>query len=255
MKKKLITFMLCIVALVAFALVTDAFTASMTAPFVLYGLGVVYSEGNYLGDAILQEAEKRASREEVTIITGQNLAIAAVIGKITKALGSITADGGNTGDGTVTGGALGAKALLGTYTLECVVAAANGGTFKVVAPDGDALPDAEVGTAYINQQINFTINDGAADFIVGDKFTFDVDAGSGKGTELDPSAVDGSQNAHGILIYAINATAADVNGVAIVRDAIAIDYGLAWPGAITQAEKDAALAELEARHITVRKGV
>jgi hypothetical protein len=215
----------------------------------------VYNEGNYLGDVILQELEKRASREEVTVITGQNLKIGAVIGKITKAISAPVADGGNTGDGTVTGEALGIASLIGTYTLECIAAAANGGTFKVVAPDGDALPDAEVSTAYVNEQINFTINDGGTDFVVGDKFTIDVDAGSGKVTELDPSAVDGSQDAHGIMMYDVDATSADLPGVAFVRDAIAIDYGLVWPAGATQAEKDAALAQLAAKHITVRKGV
>jgi hypothetical protein len=237
------------------AIASESPEGAMAGATALIALGTVYTEGNYLGDFLLQEEEKNASRDEVTVLSGENLTVGAVIGKIIKALGTTTADGGNTGNGTVSGEALGAKAKLGNYILECIAVAADAGTFKVISPDGDALPDAEVGTAYTNDQINFTINDGATDFALGDKFTIPVEAGSGKVKELDTSGVDGSQNAAGILVADVDASAADVQGVAVVRNAIAIDSGLGWPDGISADEKAAALAELEAKHITVRKGV
>lgn len=121
-----------------------------------------------------------------------------VLGKITKAIGNPTADAGNTGNGTVTAVTLGIAAKLGTYTLECITASADGGTFKVIDPEGIRLKDAVVGTAYAGP-INFTVNDGAADFVVGDKFTIAVAAGSGKYVTVNSVNVDGSQVADCIL--------------------------------------------------------
>jgi len=144
-----------------------------------------------------------------TLITGQNLVRGAVLGKITRTLGATTANGSNTGNGTVTGAAMGENALNGTYTLTCTAIAANGGTFSVTAPDGDALPDASVGSAYANEQINFTINDGATDFALGDSFTIAIDAGSNKLTAAIKTAVDGSNKPNSILVHDIDASLAD----------------------------------------------
>jgi len=65
----------------------------------------------------------------------------------------------------------------------------NGGLFNVVAPDGANLGNASVGVAYQNAQINFTINDGATDFIIGDSFTVTA----GNGGLFSVSAPDGSR--------------------------------------------------------------
>lgn len=450
----LIIGLLIFVGLLALASVSPAAATVASIPFVLIG-GTVYTEGNYLSDVILQEHDMTASREEVTAVSGQNLAIGTVIGKITKScpttgtptggntgngtctgvtmgalakignyilqcIGTVTgavttpatgtADGGNTGNGTCTGVSAGAQALAGTYTLECTSvptgaavvpvtgtagggnagantmtavsggaavkigtynmvctdvsvpgsevfqvtdpdglllapatvgvayvnaqihftindpganaqagdtfsvavteADSNSGVFSVKNPEGVSLPPATVGSPYVNGQINFTLNDGNADFIVGDKFTIvataaagnagsfqvktpsgevlapatvgsaytsphinftlndgnadfavgdsitiAVTAGSGQVKILTPAAVDGTQNAYGILPAAIDASLGATAGVAIVRDAIAKDTGLVWPGGITNDQKSAALAELETKFITVREGV
>lgn len=42
-----------------------------------------YAEPNYISDVILFEEETEYSRDKVTIISGQNLAIGTVVGKIT----------------------------------------------------------------------------------------------------------------------------------------------------------------------------
>ena len=166
-----------------------------------------YTPVNLLGGSHPQACKS------VTILSGQSLAAGAVIGAITKALGTVVA-GSNTGNGTCTGAALKKNTKLGSYVLTCTGAATNSGTFKVVDPDGFRLSDATVAVAYANDSIGFTINDGATDFIVGDSFTIPVAAGSGKYKLVDKTGVDGSQNPVAILKEAVDATSADASGIA-----------------------------------------
>lgn len=58
-----------------------------------------------------------------------------------------------------------------TWTLTCTVASPGGGTFSVSGSVSGALGDATVGVDYDNGVIQFLINDGTADFEVGDVFT------------------------------------------------------------------------------------
>lgn len=96
-----------------------------------------------------------------------------------------------------------------TVTISAGVPSNGLGTFSAVGPDGVALANAAVGTAYTGA-IGFTINDGTTNFAVGDTFTIAVAAGSGKCKLLDKNAVDGSQHPVGILAAAADATSADV---------------------------------------------
>jgi len=220
----------------------------------------VYTEANNLGDVLKHEAPNLYSREAVTVLAGSGadraLAVGEVIAKRTKSTVTVTADAGNTGDGvaTLADPALGAKAEVGTYALTCIAAAANAGTFEVLTPSGYNLPDLTVVQAYAGDHVNLTIADGATDFAVGDKFTVDV-SGDGKVVALDPTAVDGTHEAHGIMGADVTAPdGTDAEGFAVVLDAILADHAIAWPTGITSAQKDAALADLEARGILVRKG-
>ena len=77
---------------------------------------------------------------------------------------------------------------------------------------------------------------------------------SGKVTQLEPAASDGSENAAGVLLNAVDATAADQPGVIIARHAICSDKGLLWPGSITAPQKAAAISQLKALGILVREG-
>jgi hypothetical protein len=314
------------------------------------------TQGNTLQDILKWELSNLQSREVVTVLFGQNLALGAVIGKITKSIPTTgTRDSGNTGGGTVAsvtggektklgtytltckslsegaatvpsagtpddgntgGGSIssvtgGAKVKIGTYTLTCVSyiasplaavievvdpdgnslpdaelgayvsshlnftvadgspvitvgdiwtievteASHNSGVFSVVDPDGNSLPDATVGSAYSNAQINFTISDGSPDFIVGDAFTIEVAEGSGSVKALNIGAVDGSQNAYGFTTAAYDATNGTISGVAIVRDAQIVATDLVWPStspAVSNAQKAAALAQLYAKGIVER---
>ena len=219
----------------------------------------VITEQNNLGDVLKFEAPNLFSREEIIVLAGsggdRSLAIGEVFGKRTKSSVVVTANGGNSGDGTASAVTLGALAESGGYTLTCIAAAVNGGTFQVQTPKGYRLPDLEVDQPYAGDHLNVTISDGAADFIVGDTFTVDV-SGDGKVVALDPSAVDGSQKAAGVITSSVTALdGSDEIGVAIVRHAIVSDAALVCPGGITVQQKSDATAQLKAAGIIVRKGV
>lgn len=78
---------------------------------------------------------------------------------------------------------------------------------------------------------------------------------TGKFTQIDPSATDGTQVAAGVLLQACDATLADRDdGLIVARHAIVADHALAWPEAITTAEKLAAIAQLKALGVLVRQG-
>jgi hypothetical protein len=124
-----------------------------------------------------------------------------LLGRSQVEAGAVTPDGGNTGDGTVTGFAIaaGGPPREGSYNLECIAAVANGGTFKLEDPDGNLLANdlvmtagAGAATVFIVAGMTFIITDGAADFIVGDKFTLDIDA-DGDYVPFDVSALNGGQ--------------------------------------------------------------
>lgn len=81
-------------------------------------------------------------------------------------------------------------------------------------------------------------------------------SGTGKFKRFDPSAEDGSQDVAGIVIQDIDAALIDrENGLIVARHAIVADHVLNWPTAITAAEKAAAIKQLKALGILVRKGV
>lgn len=78
---------------------------------------------------------------------------------------------------------------------------------------------------------------------------------TGKVTRIDPSSTDGTQVAAGVLLQACDATLADRDdGLIVARHAIVADHALAWPAAITNAEKLSAVAQLKALGVLVRQG-
>ena len=217
-----------------------------------------HAESTYLGDVLKCEAPNLYSRETVTVLAGDGadrvLMAGAVIAARTRSEVTVTAGAGNTGDGeaTLADSPLGALAEVGAYRLACVTAGAAG-TFQVLSPRGYVLPDLTVGTAYAGDHLNLTVADGAADFAAGDTFVVEV-SGDGKVVGLDPTAVDGTAEAIGIAAYDVTAPdGADAEVTAILRDAVLSDRAIVWPAGITEAQKKAAIADLEARGILVRK--
>jgi hypothetical protein len=169
------------------------------------------TEGTYSPDNLLVNGPVGHDTEEVTLLSGQNLARGAVLGKqavsVVPATG--TADAGNTGNGTMGSVARGGENLkAGTYTARCIEAATNAGTFEVIDPDGVVVGLATVAVAFTSTHLDFTIADGSTDFAVGDLFTVAV-SGAGKFLLSATAAADGSHKAHRILAEDCDASAGD----------------------------------------------
>lgn len=144
----------------------------------------------------------------ITLLTGENRARGAVLGRVT--IGTLT-PAVATGDlnGALGAWTAGARTQVGVYRLVCIAAAVDGGTFAVFAPDGSRLKDLTVAVAYASDHINGTVADGSVDADIGDVITITVAAGSGGYKLAVAAAVDGSQNPVGILVMDTDATAAD----------------------------------------------
>ena len=211
----------------------------------------VLTEGQHTGEFLVTEANGSLSRETVTVLSGQNLNAGHVLGKV--AVGSATgaAVSGNTGNGTIGTVSAGSSAKAGVYTATCIEPAANGGTFTVEDPDGVNVGTAVVGTPFAGP-VNFTIADGATDFVAGDRFTVTVAAGSGKYKEYNPANTDGSQTAVAILYAAVDATAADTEGVVIARHAEVNAAELVWFSGADANQKSAGLAQIKTNDIVAR---
>lgn len=152
-----------------------------------------------------------------TIITGAAaLTRGAVLGKVE--LGAVTAlaDAGNTGDGTFAATpTAGGGAKVGQYTLSIFEAVANGGRFEISDPDDDVVGVGNVGVAF-SGLLNFTLQDGAADFVAGDKIYIAIAGGSGNYQLAANNATDGSQKPRAILAEDVDASAADQPGTIYV---------------------------------------
>jgi len=143
-------------------------------------------------------------REVKTLLAGSGAVRALLLGTVVglAALGaaSAVAGGSNTGDGSMGAITLGDDAELGGYVLTVTSASSDAGAFELVTPNGVRLPDGNVAAAYASEHLNFTLADGAADFVVGDTFTITVADGTGKATAVDASKVDGTEDAYGVVI-------------------------------------------------------
>jgi len=142
-------------------------------------------EGQYAAEFLLAEAPGELSRENVTVLSGENLKAGEVVGRVSIGVGKAaipTVVG--TGDGVMTLLFAGPDVEKGNYVVKCTAAVAHGGTFSVTSPAGKLLASlvltAGAGnvTAYVSKHINFSITDGSADFIVGDTFTIAVATGA-----------------------------------------------------------------------------
>ncbi|MFT4327292.1 MAG: head decoration protein [Wolbachia pipientis] len=72
---------------------------------------------------------------------------------------------------------------------------------------------------------------------------------------LNPTGTDGTQTAIGVITNDINSKDSDMKGVIITRSAMLADHAVVWPANITEEQKTAAIKQLEARGIIIRKGV
>lgn len=203
------------------------------------------TEGQHPAEFLVSEANKTRSREAITLLSGQNLKSGHVIGKATKAgTTTVTADSGNTGDGAMGTVTVGADSKPGKYRLTIIETVAAAGAFIVQDPDGVDVGQGDVAAAFTGGGLSFTLADGGTDFAAGDAFTIEVDAGTGKVVEHDPVATNGSEVAAGLLLEAVDASAADKAGVIIARDAEVNKAELVFKSGMIQGDQDKAIADL-----------
>ena len=147
-----------------------------------------------------------------TVLEGTILARKAVADAVVAAAGT------NTGDGTVTLATVAAGQvvpIVGAYVLTCTTAVANGGIFNLVDPNGaivatglEMTAGAGAATVFEVAGLQFTVTDGATDFIVGDSFTLTVATGSNKYVPFAIAGAGGAQIPKAVLTYDVTATGA-----------------------------------------------
>lgn len=182
----------------------------------------VKTEGVHAGEFLLSEANGSRSRENIVVAAGSGkVAAGTLLAKITAANAvTVTADGGNTGNGTVGSASATSDAVSGKYTLVITKETEGGGEFDLLSPAGAVIGSGEVGQAFSAAGITFTLSAGATAFEEGDSFTLDVQANLGEYVPYDDNGTDdGRRTASGILYGAVDATSVDAMAVAIVRDA------------------------------------
>lgn len=219
-----------------------------------------FDEGRHATEGLLSEANGARSRKSIVIAAGAAMvlpcmALGAMYPADTLSI-SVTADAGNTGDGTITlaDPAFGPATIPGDYRIVCVDPAADAGAFVIEDPNGNQIGTADAGAAFASDHLNFTINDGAADFVAGDAFTVSAAAtGDPVYVPCDPAATDGSQIARAVALYPADATDGPITIAAIVRDAEFAVGAMEYAAAVdTDPERNAILADLAKAGIIVR---
>lgn len=166
---------------------------------------------------------------------------------------------GGTGTGVMTALSLGPDARPGRYQVINRAVVGDGGDFEVLGPDGDSVGRFLMGTSsgqsasFASRQVNFTLSD-ATDYILGNYFDIAVfnALADGKAVAWDPTTYDGRDDAAGVLYDNVDASAGDVVGVIIARDATVIKSSLQWAAAVTSQQKESAYRDLEGRGIIAR---
>ena len=179
-----------------------------------------------------------------------------MLGQQTLGAETIAAAKVGNGTGLITGSVVAAGSKVGKYVAVCIGAAANGGTFEFVDPDGIVLGEIAVGVAFNLGGITATIADGGVDWAEGDQVTYTVAAaaGSGKYDQISFAAVDGLQVAAAILpAQTLAPNGVDVQAGVLVRGPLIVrTEELIWPAGATDPQKAAAIAQLVAKGILVR---
>lgn len=220
----------------------------------------VLSEGLHAGAYLVSE-HHGYSRDQVTVALSQTIAAGQVVGKVgipANETSSVTADSGNTGNGvfTIDGTApVASGALDGNYRVVCIAAATNSGTFSVTDPKGVEIGRVVVGGTF-NNQIKFSIADGATDFVAGDAFTVTVGRETGTDEQVkawDPAATDGSQVPAGIMMYPVTTDGSTTKlGTIHARHAEVRLTDLTFGGSPSAAQKSECIEQLRRLGIVCR---
>lgn len=218
-------------------------------------MAVINSETLHTASYLGESAPHNIINEEIIVQSGAGiLKPGTVLGYVTKGALSVvtTARAGNTGNGSIGSPTADAGVAPGAYTVTIIEPAANAGTFVVERPDGTEEGTGTVGVAY-NGAVNFTLADGATDFVAGDAFVIQVTAAAvNKYVLHDAALTNGAEAAAAILYNKVDATSADVKAVATVRGPATIfEPYLTFKAGISAANKAAALAALRAKGMAV----
>lgn len=210
------------------------------------------TEGQHGFEFLSMELDRHYNREAVTILAGSGadrvLTSGMVLGKQATGTAAATADGDNTGDGAMGAITVSGSAKAGIYELVITEPGTDLGTFEVTDPDGELVDTGVVASAFSGGGLAFTLADGAADFVAGDRITIVVTITAEKFLQFDEGASTGEQLVAGILGENITALDAVDNpkGVALVRGpAIVTTAELVWPAGISAADKAIAVADLD----------
>lgn len=238
------------------AVQTGSYVITLLATSATAAFSVVAPDGTVLPNGAVGTAYK-SDHISFLVSDGGTMTIGDAYTIVVTAGGTPAVIGG-TGTGTMSAISLGPDAQNGGYVVICRAAVSHGGDFDVLAPDGKSIGRFLMGTttggaaAFTSRHINFTLTD-ATDFIVGNYFNIIVAKGSGKVTALTPTTFDGRHRAYGVLHDAVDASAADAAGVALVRGPAVVEQAaLSWAAAVTTAQQAIALEQLVARGITAR---
>lgn len=211
------------------------------------------------GHFISGDFEPNQSAEQITLAaTAAVLVAGTMLGRVTRGNQAVAAvaNAGNTGNGVFAAAPTAdAGVAPGDYTLTVIEPAANGGTIQVARPDGSEDGIARIGVAY-NGSVNFTLNDGAADFIAGDGFKITVSYAEGAGhyKPIDPAAIDGTQDWAGILYEGRLASAATQRAVVVARGPVVVNGNLlTYPVAHNDAQRKRVEAQAAAAGVIIRR--
>ena len=185
----------------------------------------VFTEGRHTAEHILSEASGMRSRENITVLSGQDLAAGTVLGKVVTGSAVAAAVAGNTGNGAMGAITVSEPAKAGVYKLTIIEPGANVGAFIVEDPDGIVIGNGDVASAFSAGGLAFTLADGATDFVAGDQFNITVSVSAEKYKAWDKDNTDGALVVAGVLLAAVDATGGDAEGVAHVRDC-EVNYNL-----------------------------
>lgn len=218
----------------------------------------VITEGRRTAEFLVSEANGYLSREEATLLEGQNLKAGSVLGKITAG-GTVTVTktdvGGGKGAITLATPSYGAGVLAGDYKVIIIEPASDAGTFVVEGPDGVVVGHGTVGVAFADV-VKFTLADAATDFVAGDTAVIHVaiadPANVGKHKQWNPSNTDGSEVADAILYANVDATDADHRATIIAREAEANGLVLEYFTGADADDKALAKSQLANKAIIVR---
>lgn len=197
--------------------------------------------------------------QAVLAATATHLYAGVVLGK--AALGAVTAtpaaavsgSGGVPGNGAIGAVTVDDLAPDGRWMVRILNPAANAGAFEVIRPDGTIDGNGNVAVAY-NGGINFTLADGATDFVEDDRIPVDVAyaAGTGRYAPLNLAAVNGGQTADAILLIQRGISTNPQRCAILARQQEVNGNLLIWPAGITSDQRKAAEAQLANKGILVR---